>query len=184
MSTKRTILTVGIIAGLTAIGFGIAKIIKEQKRLLLSYCWKIKNVSIKKFTKDEIDLVLELLLRNQSDIDLDIYKWNLDVFIEGRKVANIDQPSNSGIEWKARAVSTIGLYVRFMPAKVFGSANYVVSLIAKFFTNKNNIKIGIKGTVSAKHSIFNVENLEIDMTLTIKDILSKDQSLEKCTINE
>lgn len=179
MNAKKTVIGIGIIAGLIAIGIGISKLLKEQVRLLFSYCYRIKNARIKSFKADSVEMDLIILLRNQSDITVDILGVDLDVYIEGVKVTQIKD--SELITWKARSVSDVGFNIKFSPKDIFKSSE-LSKLLVKAAYNYKDLSVRTVGKVSVKHSFIKAKNVPLDITMTIADILKDDPTLEKCEI--
>lgn len=177
---KKTLLGIGVIGGIIILGIGLTKLIKEQVRLLLSYCYRIKNVRLKSFKKDGVEMTIDFALKNQSDITLEITDFNIDVYLEGVKVTTIKKPSMD-IVWKAKEVSVIPIDVVFNPQDVFKSSQ-LTDLIVKASYNYSKLNIRTVGTVSAKHSFLSAKNFPLDLSMTIAEAMSDDPKLEKCTI--
>ena len=177
---KKFFLGIGILTGIAVIGLGMAKLLKEQVRLMFSYCYRIKNVVIRSFKKDNVDLRLDFLLRNQSDITLDILSYDFDVYLEGIKVGKL-KDDNANIVWKARDISLIGANINFNPSTVFNASN-LTTLLAKAGFNYKQLGIRMNGIVSVKHGFIKAKNIPLDMTMTIEDIMKDDPALETCTV--
>ena len=181
--TKRILTIITAIAvpmGFVALGAGLFMHFKEQIRLLKSYCYKIRNVVFKNVTQDKIDMSLQLAIRNQSDIDIDISKYQLDIFIDSVKIATITDSIKQ--KMKSKAVSNIALNVSMNPKQVFKNTNDLIAIVNKFLFDKNNLTIGIKGTLSAGSSFLSFANLPIDMTMTFAEISKDDPTAYKCKI--
>ena len=166
---KRTLIGLSLLVGLSTIGYGVYRVLKEQTKLLKSYCWKIKNVVINTFRMDEVYLTFILLLKNQSDIDVTLTNFDLDVFLNNEKVAKVIN-TDIGIDWKARGVSEIKFDVKFNPKDVFSSISKVTTLAIDIFSNKENVLIGVKGNVTAKHNFIKVSDLPIDYAMSLASI--------------
>ena len=181
---NRAILSISLLFGLTGLGYGIYYFVNEQKKLLKSYCFKIKNVLIKRLKSDDIGLVIVMLLKNQSDVDVTITKMDLDVFMDGKKVADVLDDDMS-INWASRQVSEVRFEVAFNPQIVFKSLGNAINLVTRVLTNPDNILINVKGKVSAEHSFIKIADVPIDYTMTLSEIgqESENEDTYKCEID-
>lgn len=180
MNSKKTILAVSIIAGLTIVGIGIYRIAKEQFKLLQSYCWKIKDVIINNVSLDNVNLTTKLLLKNQSDLDVKIISYDLKVSVNNDEVAIVK--SNIPQLWKANSVNEIVFDVDFNPRKVFADVNKIPKLVADLITSKESIMINTKGVVTVKHSFIKITNMPVDYSISLADLGKEDETLYKCKI--
>jgi len=182
---KRTLIALSLFTGLSAIGYGVYKVFIEQGKLLQSYCWKIKDVIINRFRLDEVYLTFVLLLKNQSDIDVTITDFDLDVFLNNKKVAKVINTEMDS-KWKAKSVSTIKFDVKFNPKEIFSDFNTVSRLVIDALSNKENILISIRGTVTAKHKFIKVSALPIDYSMSLASITedSNNDDTYECVIKD
>jgi hypothetical protein len=176
----KTLLKISVFAGIAVIGYGVYMLINEQIRLIFSYCYRIKNIAIRSFKKDNINLKIDVLLKNQSDIGLEIISYNFDIYLDGIKVFNVKDP-DTHINWAARGVSLVSTEVAFNPTEVFNATN-LQKLLSKSAFNYKQIAVRTKGIVSVKHGFIKAKNVPLDITMTIDEIMQDDPKLEVCTI--
>jgi len=182
---KKALIGITLLAGIGTIGYGIYKLLKEQVKLLESYCWKVKDVIIRKFDLDNVNLTIILLLKNQSDIDVELTDYNLDVLIDEKVVANVYNTTMK-TNWSARSVSEILFDVNFNPRNFFTSLKQVTNLAYRVYSEPDNVIIGVKGTVTAKHSFIKIDDIAVDYSTTLKSIQedSNDDSSYECKIEQ
>ena len=76
--------------------------------------------------------------------------------------------------------------VAFNPTTIFSDFRTVTSLVYRAFSEQENISFGVKGYVTAKHSIFKISDLEIEYNSTIAGIMSEsdDEDIYKCKVDK
>jgi LEA14-like dessication related protein len=179
LNKKAFYITTAVLAA-CGLFYGGYIVITEQIRLLKSYCYRIKNVKVRTANKDLIEFQMDLMFKNQSDVDVDIKGYKFDILIDSIHVGFVESKTAQII--KAKTVSLFSITVKVLPKEVFRDLVQIIGLLAKFATNPNSIVVTIKGNITAKHSIIMVKDLPIEMSMTIAESLSDDASLEKCTI--
>lgn len=91
-----------IFGGLGLAGFGLYRYFKYQVDLAMNYDYKIKKFEYLGINGDDISVSATIQLTNNSDFQLIINSFDLDLFFEGKKFADVVstkvvtiQPKNS-----------------------------------------------------------------------------------------
>lgn len=179
---KKIIIWVGVIAGIGGLGYAFYAFYKRQMTLAMSYCFKIATLKFLKLDKNQTIIDVNIKVRNQSDLRIDITNYNFDVYINDKKVTHISNPTS--VDLLANAVSIIPLRIEFSPSKFFDLGN-VISLLSSAITDYKNFKIRISGSLGAKLNFINIKDLPIDMTMNLAEILSDENKVDanKLTCN-
>ena len=180
MKMKKTLTIISILTGLSIIGTGFYLIIKEQIKLMESYCWKVKDVLIKQFGFNNASLTVVLNLKNQSDINLEIIDYNFGIFLDDLKVADVKNTVKT--VWKAKSISEIMFDINFNPSIVIKDAKKISNLAVNIFAYPQNVMFTAKGTVTVKHSFIKVSNLPIEYKTTFADLNKDDETPYECKI--
>ena len=178
--SKKGLIVSGFIVGLGVLTYGLIKWYKYQIGQALNYCYKIKSYEIVKFDLNKILMNIKLLIRNRSDFDMDLYGYDIKVFINGINIAilknNIAQKVNNN------SLSLITLTVDAIPKNLFKNIQQLTELILYTATDRKKVIIKVEGTVSAGSSFIKVRDLPIDISMSLDDILKDDPNKEKCSI--
>ncbi len=122
----------------------------NQYKKALKYCWKINipNTRIEKIGIKQVKMNLALDFKNTADIDLNVYGYSFDVLLNGVKVGGVVNESEQKI--KSNGFSIFNLGIDFSPEQAFkDNKSKALNLAKDFLTNKENIILTVKGTVSA-----------------------------------
>lgn len=174
---KKIFVRFSILVGVAALGFGIYKYYSYQLGLAMQYCYKIVNAKILSAKKDNITIQLFLKIQNKSSFALNLKGYDLNVFLNTKKIANIKSDKPEVLA--NNAVSDLTLMISFNPSKFF-NANFIKSLLLFFLIDKSKIVIDIQGSFQAKMNFIGI-NLPVNMSLTLEEIMasSSNASAEK-----
>ena len=178
--SKKAIIWSAVVAGFIAIGGGAFVVIKEQMRLLKSYCYRIKGFKINSIKVDDVNFDLSVAFRNQSNLSINIIGYKFDISVEGISAGTISSDKTQTL--KPKAITDLTMNVKFSPKIALSNVLSLLNFTNKIISDKNNVQIMIDGYVSAKHSFIKVTKMPISMTMTIGEALSDDPNLEKCAI--
>jgi len=146
MNITKPIVIISSILGLGAIGYGLYKFIASQLVGAMNFCYKIAGFKFITLNKNLIQLKIDIKLLQNSDVRLTLKKYDLDIFINGVKAANINESKNLDILPKAVSYLTAG--VTIYPKKVF-KETFLGDLIYNAVMDKSKVVVEIKGTLKA-----------------------------------
>jgi LEA14-like dessication related protein len=154
---------------LLAIGGYAAFAVVRQMQLIKQSCVKFLSYRFEHIGLKYVSLIVQLQLKNNSDINLKILSGNFDSYINDVFVTNI---KTAQANLPAHATSVINLKIEFDPGKVLKMA------IASLLNSPENIKVRIKGYVTAVSSAIILSNIKIDESITLAEILSPSTSTD------
>lgn len=161
---KKLYIGLGI-AGLAGIGYALYRYFKIQTDLLMNYEYKIIGVGVKKLSLNEVTLDFKMRFFSKSDIEAEIKKVYLEVFLEGVSAGYISE--NKKFIIPAKGSSDIDLQYSFNPQTALGG---IVQIIAGGL-KKKDIAFRIKGYVDVKSGFVSTA-VPVDYSSTIKNYLS------------
>jgi LEA14-like dessication related protein len=155
-----------ITGAIAYVGIGLYR----QKQLLSQNTYKIKNVSVVTFdtTADNAVLLVYVQINNQTDVALDLNAYDFDVTIDNNEVAKVSSRMQQHIY--AKSSTTIAIRVQFKPNEAMkGLGNDIVAVLDKTLSGVN---LELKGTVSVSHVGIPLPDYPVDMTYTLKELIS------------
>lgn len=156
---------------LLAASYG-AYMLFQQVKLLKQTCVKMVNHRLTGLFSNSAQLSITLRVVNKSDIDLLATNENFDIYINNVFVANMKQSRRTML---ARNSSTdIVLNAAFDPQQL------VQQGIAALAQNFNAVSIRIKGKLNVKTSIVSVNNINVDLQMTLAQILEPSNQSSNC----
>jgi len=131
------------------VAFGLY--IKYQIDLLIDFCYDLKNFRINNFEKGNLSTTSTLRVKNQSNLDIIVLGYNIDVFLDKFKISNIK--SEKPVIWKSNTISDIpiNLDVELLNSGV--SFLDSLNLFNLYITDKSKVVFTFKGYAVIK--IFN-----------------------------
>lgn len=171
-----------IIAWAFVASLGIAGIyIGVGVKRLMSFCYKIVKYNVK-IDLDYVHLSVDLKIQNPSYLKIDIYDYDIDVYVNNVQVGNV--ASKRYIELKKEQVSTISIPAKIPYLKSIGNINGKQMFNA--FVNKEYDKIYITLKGKFNGGVLGVSaTVPIDYKITLKEIaeiMSEPDSGEPCNI--
>jgi LEA14-like dessication related protein len=177
----RKLLTItGILGGLGLLGFGMYQFFNEQINKAMNYCYKIKRYKFRQVTKDNIGMDIDVLIRNRSSFDLDVYGYNFNIFVNDRKVANVVNNTKQTIN--NNALSQVTVSVDFKPKDLFPTLNQALTLVYYATVEKSKFIIKVQGSVSAGSSFIKLKDLPVEITMNLQEITTDDPNKEVCSV--
>jgi hypothetical protein len=156
---KKALLWVG---GLSVLGYGLYRYFKYQLNQLLKYTWKLETVKNIKFGKDNISWNFSILFTSQSDIEAEIEKLYLDLYLGGANVGFVEQ--QKGFIIPARGSSSIPLFTSINPKAILGNAiNFALE-----FSRYKDMKFTIDGYAKIKSGFLRT-TLPIKYETTVRE---------------
>jgi LEA14-like dessication related protein len=165
---KRVLVIAGILAGIGA----LAWYLKHQANLLMQYCFNFTGAKIINFSRERITIEVKLQIKNKSDLDITISGYDFDVFLNGAYATHVS--SNKQTKVAKRSFSTLALLIDIEPKKNKDLANW--DFLARLLLDVNNIKVKIKGTVSATALGINATDVPVDLEMKIKEMMPDKQN--------
>lgn len=180
MSTNKTITVVGVLVGLGAIGFGVYYAIRKQIGLAFNYCYKIKSFRFNKLSKENIDITLNILLKNQSAFSVELEKYVFNIYINNKYIAQVKSDNKQLIA--SKGVSPFIINITFNPQQKF-TVEDVSKLLVYALTDREKFRVKLDGFVSVNHAGFiRVKELPISIEYSLKELLEDDGTEETCKI--
>lgn len=152
--------------GLTILGVGVYRYYKRQAEVLEDFDYRITNIKIENLKWDNIKLLVSTLIHNKSDIGFTITGYDIEVFLDGKKIADV-QNSNLAEQLKPNSNSPINFYVMFSPQDIIGSGLQIGSILK----NLKTTQLQMKGKVSLKKGLFGYSNYPVDILYTLDEFL-------------
>ena len=180
MSKSSGWLKAGIIVGLAVALTAISLKVYANLKKAMDYCVRVSKIQVNRFSNSAIDIILTARYLNRSTLEATITGYNLDIFLNDKKLANVKQ--SQSIKIAKAGVSEFGVPVSIDPRQKFTLAE-IATLIANYMTNagKDRIKIRAAGTISVKAYGVNVaKDKEIDLSYTLKELLETDPNASPC----
>lgn len=160
---KKALIIGGILIGVGA----LAWYIKRQANLLKDFCFNFVGYKIINLNRDRITIELKLDIKNKSDIDVTINGYNFDIFMNGAYVSKVLSKKVQKIA--KHGFSILNLTVDIEPKKNKSLANW--DFLSRVLLDVNNIKVKIKGDLSATALGINAKNVPVDLEMKLKEML-------------
>jgi len=158
MKVLKPILITLLIAGAfygSVVLYGQLVLIKKIKHKFFKHRFSYFN-----FTNARLIVTLEIT--NTSDIDFVIKNGNFNIFMNNVFVSTVITGSSV---LKKQSPATIDLQIDFNPTQVFKNA------ITALMSNPGNIKITVDGNVTLLSNFMILNNLKINKTFALSEIL-------------
>lgn len=178
---KKLFIGIGLLGGIGTLGYGLYKYYMVQIAKAMNYCYKIKSYKINNFSMTNLSMNLGVLFRNQSEFDLDIYGYNITVYINDVKTAVLKSNSKTAIAHNDTTL--INMQVDVNPQIIFSDTKKLAQIILWSVTDTSKIIIRIEGTLSAGASFITVKDLPLKISMSMKEIMTDDPNAEICTVN-
>lgn len=167
MKAKHVII-IALLVAATYGGFLLAR----QISLLKKTCIKLINYQLNGLLTRNATLTVMLQVSNNSDIDLQAKNGNFDVYLNGIFISHVP----IAITQTLKAHSTIQLPI----TAYFNPATVIKEGFQSLITDPTNIAISIKGKISVMSSVIAINNLKIDKTIFLSEILNSTNSNQTC----
>lgn len=162
---------------------GLGIYVYRQVKLAMNYCYKMSGFRIRSLKTTNIAFDLGVRFKNNSNIDVLVNGYDLDVYINDKKVSHVKAAHKTLI--KGKAISILWVNVSFDPKKIFNDLGYIASLISYFLTAKEKIIIKIEGNVSLQQSFIKLDKFKIPtIEMNVKDIMADDPESKENEICE
>lgn len=146
-------------------GIGVYYYYQRQVAALSNLTYKLVGFSIGDLSQPIVQANLIFRIYSSSTIDAQVNGLNLDVYINGAKLGNIQNTTSFIIP--AAGYSDVPLTVTFSPAVLASDA---VSVLTTYLTSSDML-IALNGYVSVKSAFLNV-SVPVNYSTTLKEVLS------------
>jgi LEA14-like dessication related protein len=160
---KRSTAILLFVVGIGAIG--VYYYYNQQVAALRNLTYKLIGFSIGDLSQPIVQANLIFRIYSSSTIDAQVNGLNLDVYINGARLGNIQNTTSFIIP--ANGYSDVPLTVTFSPAVLASDA---VSVLTTYLTSSDML-IALNGYVSVKSAFLNV-SVPVNYSTTLKEVLS------------
>jgi LEA14-like dessication related protein len=165
---KKPLILLLLLAAAAYAGFVIAR----QVSLLKKTCIKIVSYTLSGVLTKQASLSVMLQITNNSDIDLQAKNGNFDIYLNNVFISKVQVPITQALN-KHQTIQ-LPLTAYFNPGTV------ITQGLQSLLSNPSNVRLTIKGKVSVMSSIIAINNLKIEETILLQDILKPSSSNKKC----
>lgn len=151
----------GVAVGITAIGIYL----KKQFDKIYNAAWTYGGVKNLKLGFDRISFTLFYNVDNKGDLSVIISEQDYDVTVNGVFVSKIKNATN--VKIASRGITKIPFYVDFAPKDLLSAG---LKNISDLLSNKQNVKILIKGHLNIKAGIISLKKYPFELGFTLADI--------------
>lgn len=156
-----------IFAGIIGIVGGLAWYLHRQANLLMQYCFNFTGYQIIELNRSKIQIEVKLQIKNRSDLDITIQGYEFDVYLNGAYVSKINSKKNQKVA--KNSFSILSLLINVEPAKNKDLANW--DFLSRLLLDYKNIKVKIKGSVSATALGISAKDVPVDLEMKLKEML-------------
>lgn len=118
--SKKAIIGTALVGGVGLFGYALYRFYKKQVQLLKDFKWKIIGFNIKSFEANRVTGTIDIRFSSQSDIDILIKNFYLDIFINEVYVGYILDNKENVIP--ARGYNDLSFDFSFNPQFIFTNA--------------------------------------------------------------
>ncbi len=155
---------------------GIAFYLYKQGMALLNYCFVInwKKTKINKLSKDGLDVILGIDIKNNSDITINVTGYKFDILINNKKVGQVINKDD--FKWQPKSLST--LYVKILVdfKQLIKDKVLSTDLLTKLVLDQKNVIINVKGNISVGIFGYNLKDYPIEVPSSLADYMAPSTS--------
>lgn len=155
-----------IAMGAIGLGYGIYQYYLTQGAILYNYKYKVTSLVIKKVTLKEVELEINVEVINNSAISATLTNYYFDIFLNGEKVAVIQNASLNQFLRANGGKSYFPMKVIIDPSKLV-TGNVLSGLVA---TIKNST-IEQRGYFGFKKGLLRINKIPFNYTYKVKDFI-------------
>jgi LEA14-like dessication related protein len=159
---KKVFIAIGAIG----LGYGIYQYYMTQGAILYNYKYQIAGVTITKVNLKEVELKIDVEVINDSAISATLTSYNFDIYLNGQKVAVIENATLDQYLEKNGGSSFFPMKVTIQPAQ-FLQGNVVGGLIESV----KNSTIEQRGYFGFKKGLLRFNKIPFNYTYKVKDFL-------------
>ena len=155
-----------VASGVGIIGYAIYRYYKKQVDLLQNYTYKVVGIQLVSITTENISLDVTTKITNNSNVSATISEIYLDAYVNGQKVANINEVKDIFV--KANGDSNFVFRVAISPKLVLGNIVNIVTLSA----STKDLILNLNGYIKIKSGFLSV-SLPFEYQNNIKSLIKK-----------
>jgi LEA14-like dessication related protein len=159
---KKVFIAIGAIG----LGYGIYQYYVTQGAILYNYKYRILGVTIKKASLKEVELQIDIEVINDSAITATLTSYYFDIYLNGQKVAVVENASLNQFLQKDGGTSYFPMIVKIDP-KQFVSGNVISGLLESV----KNSTIEQRGYFGFKKGILKFNKIPFNYTYKVKEFL-------------
>lgn len=159
---KKVFIAIGAIG----LGYGIYQYYVTQGAILYNYKYRILGVTIKKASLKEVELQIDIEVINDSAITATLTSYYFDIYLNGQKVAVVENASLNQFLQKDGGTSYFPMIVKIDP-KQFVSGNVLSGLLQSV----KNSTIEQRGYFGFKKGILKFNKIPFNYTYKVKDFM-------------
>jgi len=159
---KKVFIAIGAIG----LGYGIYQYYVTQGAILYNYKYRILGVTIKKASLKEVELQIDIEVINDSAITATLTSYYFDIYLNGQKVAVVQNASLNQFLQKNGGTSYFPMIVKIDP-KQFVSGNVLSGLLQSV----KNSTIEQRGYFGFKKGILKFNKIPFNYTYKVKDFM-------------
>jgi LEA14-like dessication related protein len=148
------------------LGYGIYQYYVTQGAILYNYKYRILGVTIKKASLKEVELQIDIEVINDSAITATLSSYYFDIYLNGQKVAVVENASLNQFLQKNGGTSYFPMIVKIDP-KQFVSGNVLSGLLQSV----KNSTIEQRGYFGFKKGILKFNKIPFNYTYKVKDFM-------------
>ena len=178
MQKNKAILATGI----GVLSIGVFYWIYNQVNLAMKYCYKLRDFKINTLGINKTNITIFMSIRNFSNVGAIINKLDLDIFINDIWISKVlDSKTETVI--KKNSASDIKFDVEFSLSDIL-KTNLLkaTQIIYDLGNNKDKVIVHAKGVIGLRIGWFNFRNINIDVKMSVKEILTDDPNAFVCDI--
>jgi hypothetical protein len=153
-----------------SLGIGAYVYYRRQLKMLSEISYKVTGVSILEYAP--LKLQINTTLTNESEFSFTIRGYDMDIFVNGKKVADV---KNKSLDQKIKGfggTSNISFVTSFNASELgFGKGGGLSTLLSGVLDNIANTDLRLKGEISVKRGLFEFSNYPVDFTYKMEDFL-------------
>lgn len=142
--SKKIVLGTAIVGGVGLFGYAIYRFYQKQIKLLKDFKWKITGLNIKSFETNRVTGTIDIRFTSDSDIEIVIKNFYLDIYINGVYVGYILDNRENVIP--ARGYNDLSFDFSFNPQLVFSNILQIVTSGIR----SSDTKMGLVGFIKLK----------------------------------
>lgn len=154
-----------------ALGYG-AWILYLQMQLLKTTCIKMVGYQLQGIATQSASLTITLSIKNNSDINLLARNGNFDIFINDNYIANV--PIKVAKTIASNSTIQLPVTAYFNPKEVIKKG------LQAIVSSGSNARVTLRGSIGVISNVIAVNNIKVDQTLTLNEILQSTNSPSKC----
>lgn len=159
---KKVFITIGALG----LGYGLYQYYLTQGAILYKYKYEVVGVTIKKASLKEVELQVDVEVVNDSEISATLTNYYFDIFLNGEKVAVIQNASVDQYLEKNGGTSYFPMKVIIDPSK-FVKGNVVTGLLESV----KNSTIEQRGYFGFKKGLLRFNKIPFSYTYKVKDFI-------------